>query len=290
MKNSISYARPIRPAWFGRFLIGLTCLIAIALVPQTSRAADRDRIVAFLNVTGFDVALDSIALAAASAPQMLGADERDFGSEWERISTEVFDTAVMRDLALQILEQTLSDDLLSHAAGFYATDLGQRLVAAENDSHLLRDDGPKQAEGTKIVSDLVSEGSPRVQVILRMNRAIDASGQSLRALQEIQLRFLLAASAAGVVDLQMDEEQLRQMFRSQEPELRQMLQKSAMAGAAFTYRDISDADLDAYVQALEQPEMKQVYELLNAVQYEVMANRFEVLAGRMADLRPSQDL
>jgi len=42
--------------------------------------------------------------------------------------------------------------------------------------------------------------------------------------------------------------------------------------------------------ALEHPDMKLVYELLNAVQYEIMANRFEVLATRMADLHPPQDI
>jgi len=36
--------------------------------------------------------------------------------------------------------------------------------------------------------------------------------------------------------------------------------------------------------------MARVYELMNAVQYEIMANRFEVLAARMAELQPAQEL
>ncbi len=36
--------------------------------------------------------------------------------------------------------------------------------------------------------------------------------------------------------------------------------------------------------------MQEVYELLNAVQYHIMADRFEHLAGRMAGLQPAQDL
>lgn len=261
------------------------CLVSA----MASQAADRDRILAFLNVTGFDVALDSIALSAGSAPDMLGIDAREFGSEWERLSGEVFDTDIMRGLALEILENTLTDDLLDHAAGFYATDLGQRLVVAENAAHMM-DDPAKEEEGKKIIADLVAEGSARPQMIQRMNRAIDASGASLRAIQEIQMRFLLAASAAGVIELQMDVDELRTLFKSQERELRRLLLKSAIAGAAYTYRDFSDDDLETYVQALEEPEMKQVYELLNAVQYEVMANRFEVLAARMAELHPGQDI
>jgi len=36
--------------------------------------------------------------------------------------------------------------------------------------------------------------------------------------------------------------------------------------------------------------MQRVYELMNAVQYEVMANRFEALATRMSGLQPGEEL
>ncbi len=272
-------------------LLLLALLMCLLAAPVASRAAtDRDRIRAFLDVTGFDVALDSIALSAAAAPEMLGLEAEAFGSQWERVSGQVFDTGVMRNLALDILQETLTDDLLTHAAGFYATDLGQRLVAAENESHMVEDDEAKLEQGRRIVAGLVARGSPRVELLKRMNRAIDASGTGLRAVQQIQMRFLLAASAAGVIELQMDADELTAMLRSQEGELRRALQQSALAGAAQTYRDFSDADLAAYAAALEEPEMMQVYELLNAVQYEITANRFEVLAARLADLSPGQEL
>lgn len=282
---------PFRPVLRHSLLLPLflAALVLAALAPPAP-AADRARIQAFLNVTGFDVALDSIALSAASAPVMLGLKPDVFGKDWQRVTGEVFDTALMRGIALDILEQTLSEELLTHAADFYASDLGQRLVVAENASHMIEDDAAKVAEGSAIVSDLVESGSERLDLIKRMNKAIDAADTSLRALQEIQVRFLLSASAAGVIELTMDGDELRAAMKSQEGQLRRMLQQSAMAGAAYTYRGFSDADLAAYTEALENPLMQRVYELLNAVQYEIMANRFEVLAGRMADLHPGQDI
>lgn len=285
MKNQVLIPR----ARFTLILLILTFwwLLASAV---SSLAGDRDRIQAFLEVTGFDVALDSIALSAGSAPAMLGIDAAEFGSEWERLSSEVFDTAIMRGLALDILEQTLSDDLLNHAATFYATDLGQRLVTAENASHMVEDDDLKQQEGQQIIADLMAGDAARLEMIQNMNTAIDASGNSVRALQEIQIRFLLAASAAGVVELRMDPDDLRELFASQEAEMKSQIRLSAMAGAAYTYRDFPDEDVQAYVDALENPKMQTVYELLNAVQFEIMANRFEVLAGRMAGLQPGQDI
>lgn len=268
----------------------LASFLALVLVPPELSAANRDRIEAFLITTGFDVALESIALSSRSAPQMLGVDPEGFGSDWTRLTDEVFEVGAMHDTAVSILEQTLSDEALSHAVEFYASDLGQRLVKAENASHMQEDDDVKQLAGQRIISDLIKNGSKRVESFKRMNTAIDSTGTALRALQEIQVRFLLAASASGVIELQLNGDELRELIKRNEPAMRQSLQLSNLAGAAYTYQDFSDADVDTYVDALEQPLMQEVYELLNAIQYEIMAMRFEVLAARMAELHPAQDI
>lgn len=269
-----------------RFAAVLSLCFILLLAAPMLRAADRDRLEAFLEVTGFDVALDSIALSAADAPMMLGMEADDFGSEWARLSEEVFDTTRMRETALDILEQTLSDDLLSHAAEFYASPLGQRLVEAENAAHMDEDNDNREAMGNAIIA----EGGPRVELFARMNEAIDGAGTAVKGLQEIQFRFLMAASHAGVLEQPLDEGTLRALLKEGEPALLETLRKSGLASSAYTYRDFDDADVEAYVEALEEPDMQQVYVLMNAVQYEIMANRFEVLAGRLAGLTPGQEL
>ncbi|NOD33889.1 MULTISPECIES: DUF2059 domain-containing protein [unclassified Ruegeria] len=273
-------------------ITSLLFLAALALVLAVAPlfAANRDRIEAFLTTTGFDVALESITLSSRSAPEMLGIDPDGFGSDWARLTDEVFDVDAMHETAVSILEETLTDEALAHAVEFYASDLGQRLVAVENDSHMNEDDEAKQLEGQQIISDLIKDGSQRVESFKRMNAAIDSTGTALRAWQEIQLRFLLAASASGVIELQTDAEGLRELLKRNEPAMRQSLQLSSLAGAAYTYQDFSDEDVNAYVEALEQPLMQEVYELLNVIQFEIMARRFEVLAARMADLHPAQDI
>jgi hypothetical protein len=273
------------------FAVFLTCLAAMsALMPRSANAADRDQIEAFLTTTGFDVALDSIALTSSSAPTMLGMEPDAFGADWSRLTRQVFDTEQMHEMALGILEKTLDEDVLDHAVEFYGSDLGQRLVEAENASHMIEDDELKQEQGRAIVAGLVQISSPRVDVLNRMNLAISGTETALRALQEVQIRFLLAASAAGVVELRLDADGLRAMMRENEGNLRAALQQSALAGAAYTYQAFSDEEVEGYTEALENPKMQEVYELLNAVQYEIMANRFEVLAQKMADLHPGQDI
>ncbi|WP_281955301.1 DUF2059 domain-containing protein [Pseudophaeobacter arcticus] len=263
--------------------------LGLHLAPA-AQAAERGKVAAFLEVTGFDVALDSIALSAENAPQMLGLSAGDFGSNWTRLSQSVFDQDEMRELALDILTETLEDEALSHAAAFYASDLGQRLVLAENASHLVEEGDTKQVAGQRIIADLVKTGSKRVALYHRMSKAIDAAGAGLKAIQQIQFRFLMAANAAGVIELKLDADGLRALQRAQEAEMRMALRASNLAASAYTYQSFSEAEVEAYVEALETPLMQQVYELLNAVQFEITANRFEALAFRMSELGQGEDI
>ncbi|MFP5508495.1 MAG: DUF2059 domain-containing protein [Alphaproteobacteria bacterium] len=272
-------------------LRAMAAVLAVAvLMIAPVRAQGGDRLEAFLTVTGFDAALESIALSAGDAPLMLGRTPTEFGADWTRTVAEVFDQDVMHGMALEILDKALTDDLLAHAVEFYASDLGQRLVAVENAAHLSEDGDTPRAEGERIIADLLRQGAPRLAILQRMGPAIDPQDSAVRAVEEIQIRFLLSASAAGVVAMELDEATLRSLMEDQRATLQQEMREASLAQAAYVYRDFSDADLEAYVTALEHPDMQRVYELMNAIQYEIMANRFEVLAGRMADLHPGEEL
>jgi len=272
-------------------MIPLTALmLGICALSATAEPAERAQVEAFLEVTGFDVALESIRLSADAAPQMLGLQAEDFGSEWKRLVSEVFKTQLMHDMALDILQKTLTEQLLTHAADFYASDLGKRLVVAENSSHMIEEDGLKSESGAQIIEGLNRIGSERVAILERLNRASGSEESSLKSIQEVQIRFLMAAAGAGVIELQMDEPDLREAMQSQEEELRANLRQSALEGAAYTYQAFSDEEMVAYAEALEHPDMQQVYSLMNAVQYEIMANRFEAVAERLRQMQPSQDL
>jgi len=272
--------------WIGTAGI-FACLIITSVA---AHAQQNDRLEAFMSVTGFDVALESVKLSASSAPAMIGMGTDAFGSQWTGMVDEVFDTEIMHDMAIDILSETLEDDLLDHAVAFYTSDLGARLVEVENKSHMEEDDALKTESGEAIISGLVRLGAPRLAELKRLNAATGSIDASIHAIQEVQVRFLMAAAIAGVIELPMDEADLRENLKRQEGELRRGLQTSALAGSAYTYQAFSDEEVSAYADALENPKMQTVYALMNAVQFEIMANRYEALARRMQGLQPSQEL
>lgn len=268
----------------------LTMTSLAFVAPATAQVKDEDRLEAFLEVTGFDVALESIKLTASTAPQMIGLEADDFGVQWTILVDEVFDTDLMHNMAVEILAETLDEDLLEHAVDFYTSDLGSRLVVVENRSHLEEDDGYKSESGEAIVAGLVQIGSPRLEELKRLNAATGSEDASIHAIQEVQVRFLMAAASAGVIDMRMEEDDLREALRQQEGEMRRNMQLSGLASSAYTYQSFSDDEITAYADALEDERMQKVYALMNAVQFEIMADRYEAVALGLKNLQPSQEL
>lgn len=277
----------MRPASFLRALVAL--LLPLLILTGPAVAADRSKVEAFLKVTGFDVALESIKLSAEDAPRMLGLDARDFGASWTLMSRDVFDVKDMQKDAVNILEQTLSDEALAHGAEFYASDLGQRLVEAENAAHM-RDRSDKRDEGGRLLAEMRENDPERLALLERMLDAIGSEEQSLRAANELEVRFLMAAQQAGVIRLRVDEEGLRAAQAENAEETMKSMRLSGLASSAATYRDFSNDEIETYAAALEEPLMQEVYELMNAVQFEIMADRFERVAERLAELNPGQEL
>lgn len=263
--------------------------LAISVSITSAIAADRGKIAAFMEVTGFDVALDSLRLSAGQAPMLLGLTEDNFGEDWTRLADEIFESDGLRSDALDILEQTMDDEMLNHAASFYASELGQRLVAAENAAHM--DDSPESGTlGEELAAELFENGSPKIEYFRDMSRAIGSIENSIRSVTEVQVRFLMAAQGAGLTESDWEEEELRAVLLSRADEWAQAMVINGITNAAFTYRDFSDEDMADYLAALREPLMQKVYELMNAVQFQLQVERFEKLAARMVDLYPEQDI
>ena len=275
-------------AWAGAYALILAAVWTLSAVTPV-QAAERDVYRAFLETTGFDVAITSLQQDAMSGPGMSGQEANDFGSQYVALAEEIFDPDVMLERAIDMMAAVLPDELVAHGADFYASELGQRLVAVENESHMTSLDD-RRASGEAIVADLTETNPDRLEDFQAMMDAIGGVDASVRAITEVQIRYLLAAMAAGTIDLEFSEAELRAIMAEQASAMKSEIAVNSIVGAAYTYREMSDDDIRAYREALEDPNMQQVYEALNAIQYQVMAERYEVLAKELAGLAPQMEL
>ena len=270
-----------------RWLVLSIFALMVAALPL--RAADSAKIFEFMQVTGFDVSLESLRVSARDAPTMLGLDADDFGLSWTRLADRLFEPEDLKRDALEILQQALRDDVLQHAATFYSSELGQRLVEAENESHFLNST-KRREEGELLAAALMERASPQPEYFLDMAESIGSVGASIKSYREVQVRFLMAASGAGLVQQRFDELDLRAMLAQQDAEARAVIEKGLVISNAFTYRNFTDVEMQAYRDALATEKMIEVYALMNAIHFTIMADRYEKMAVEMVKLAPIQEL
>ena len=251
--------------------------------------ADRDKIKAFMKVTGFDVSLESMRVSAGDAPAMLGMDSADFGRSWKLTADELFSPDSLKEDALDILQQALSDDVLLHASEFYASDLGRRLVTAENLSHF-EDSELKKQQGEILLVGLLDRASSQPQYFRDMAKDIGAIDSGIRSFREVQVRFIMAAMGSGLIEQRLDEPDLRNMLAKEDASIKEQMLKNIVIANSYTYRDFTDLEIAKYQGALSTDEMKEVYELMNAIHFAIMADRYERLAVEMVKLHPLQEL
>lgn len=278
-----------QPRAFLALMAGTLAVLAALALP--GRAATREEAQDFLRVTGFDVALDGIALSAEDGPAMLGIDDPGFQGLWNVMAKKVFTSDEMQNIALSMLQETLTEDEMTVARDFYGSDLGQRLVKVEDMSHM--DTDPDRGDKAKAVLNelLEQKDVDRVAALERLVTALDDTGDGAKAMAEVQSRFMIAARNAGVIELRVGDDELRDMIAKQFRDLQDSDgTQRAVANAAFTYKDFTVEEIEAYADALEAPGMQKVYELMNAVQYEVMANRFEAAAGLLSGAQIGEEL
>lgn len=274
---------------FNRLMTGAAMAVAAICFGAALAAADRETSREFLEVTGFDVAITALQQGAMNGPGIAGSDPDAFGSEWVRLAREIFEPEAMIDETLDMMEAIMPQDLVDHGIAFYGSPLGQKLVAAENAAQTADPDA-QYAEGELIVTRLADENPARLNEYRLMADAIGGVDSSVRAVIELQVRYLTSAMAAGASDIQYSEEELRAILKGQEPQLRDSIQSSGVLASAYVYRDFTDEEVVEYREALEEPEMMQVYEILNGIQYEIMGDRYGKLAARLSDLAPQQDI
>jgi hypothetical protein len=100
----------------------------------------------------------------------------------------------------------------------------------------------------------------------------------------------MAAMSAGLMQRQLDEPDLREILGLQDAEIKSAMMENMIVSNAYTYRKFSDLEVEQYRDALGTKEMQEVYALMNAIHFTLMAERYEQMALKMADLHPSQSL
>ncbi len=275
-------------------LIRLLAALLLSATPITLGLADLRPAMAqsqpiavaeLMRATALDVVFSQFAAAIASSARTeeISSDEI-FLKHWEATANKVFDATALHKRLARALEGKFSDAEQAALGAFFHSDFGKRMTGLERDTALL---GPvTQAAAIKRGEQLVARASViRATQIDQLMELVSAEisaamvGQSVRAL----LMGLSVSHQQGQIAVPWQE--IDAQVQAMMPGLLSDLGQTQRAMMAYAYRDLTDAELDRYVEFLRTPAAQKFYAVaayaVGRIVASGMADFGEAFAARM---------
>ena len=265
-------------------LFALTVFLISAL---GVRAEDTGKLRTMMMAIGADAWIESYAEGMRRSDNPAAGED---DPSWSKAATEIFVHEEIFDELVGRMAGRLDDTELDEILGFLASDLGRRVTKMEIEAQ-----DPSVADGVdmageQIAAELMESAPDRIAAYQNMLDAIDAVESGVTTALNMNFAVLSGMVASGRMSYQMSEGEILSLIAAQEDMIREEVRKSAMESAAFTYRDLSDEDLEMYVEFLTSNVGKKLYGVMNTMADEIMSERGRAFGKRMLELQDSQEL
>lgn len=171
-----------------------------------------------------------------------------------------------------VLTDTLSPEQMTEFTAFYRTPLGQRILKLEIAASLPAARAEKIEQSDSILANLNDQPER-----LAMFRKVDDTLHSTELSTTIVLTFMHTMAIAVAESQERGGSEIHDKIREQISGLRGMLKQSMqnqiMVGFAYTYRDLENEDLVAYMDFLQTPSAQATYAAVSAGMHEVFSSR-----------------
>lgn len=214
--------------------------------------------------TALDKLFSTFAETIAASPEQQGVPmPKGFAETWRETAYAVFIADEMHGALATAFKDRFSAAELGELATFFRSDFGKRVTALESAIQDLSTEDQLAArdEGISLIEDLVPEAK-RTKQIDEIMTLVSADvgramlGQAMRAM----MVSMAVAGANGDIDVPWDEidAQVAQMM----PGLEAEVSASQRALMAYAYKDLSDEELDTYIEFLRTEVSKKFYAVL----------------------------
>lgn len=198
------------------------------------------------------------ATIAASARAEEISNDEIFLKHWEATATAVFDAGDLHQRLAKALEGKFSADEQAVLGAFFHSEFGKRMTVLERDAARLEPAAQIAAiaEGQELVAAASVIRQTQIDALMELVSAeISAAmvGQSVRAL----LLGLSVSHQQGEVTVPWQE--IDTQVEAMMPGLLADVGRTQRAMMTYVYRDLTDADLDRYIEFLRTPAAQKFY-------------------------------
>lgn len=198
---------------------------------------------------------------------------------WAVAVEGIFDADRLVAAAEAEMEGKFTEVELRDLYTYFSSPLGRQVTALEIAEAESDQTDAREAEGNRLWKNLETEDPDRLALYVRMIEGLDALDTAeVVALNTVYGLMVGMFAEAGVP---VTPEATRALIKAATADLRQDVEKTVRASAALTYRDLSNEDLEKYVEFLETPAGARYYSIAQQALDSVLSRSARELGSRL---------
>ena len=277
-------------ASFRAFVLAALCawplLPATAVIPALAQQVTAPiSTTEMMQVTGLDVIFSQFGAAIAdSARQEQVTNDERFIARWEATALSSFDSRTMHGRLAKLLDGRFTADEQQVFASFFRSSFGLRISAIERAVAILpaAEQVSAMAEGEIL---LVAADATRRGQIDEMLELVSAEISGAMVAQSVRAMLMAMSVANQQGDIDVPWAEIDAQVAAMQPTLLAEVEQSQRTLMLYAYRELSEVDLDHYIEFLRTPAAKKFYAIaayaVGRVVTDGMSAFGEALAQRM---------
>lgn len=261
---------------------------ALFLIPQKGLASQSTE--HLLKLIGFDAFVEGLALSFQDSDNALAQSDEGFGVAWDLAARQVFPADDMLEEIVGQMDGALPAENIDEMIQFFESDLGRKVTELEVAAQTGEGAARLQSEGSAILTDMIENDPARLQQYAAMVDALGIVEAQVTTAMNINFAIMTGMSASGKLPYEMSEEEILGNIAAQQDMFRADIQDNVFITFAYTYQDLSDAELAAYIDFLTSQNGRALYTNINRATEDVLSVRARAFGTRLMELQGVREL
>ncbi len=273
------------------FLRCIALIITLSVTLISPALAGETKVRGVLDLIGYRTYLAGFSGALTAAGNDFHGGDTSFAIAWDQAAKEAFPADALFDEIATGMEGQLSEDVLASSRAFLLSELGRRVTKLEEQAQGI-DIAMEtiNSEGSKILSDLIRTNSKRLDAYTSLIDALGAIDSETAAAMNLNFAIQWGMSQSGKLPFSLSETELLALVAAQQDSIRAQIREQIYINFAYTYRDLSDEDLKAYIAFLTSKNGRSLYSSIQLATESVISGRATFFGRRLMDLQGVQEL
>lgn len=252
-----------RSGFFGLILAVCLCLA------QPSQAAEQTRGAAMLRLLGFDIAVASFTEQIKGGPRNIEGQDSDFEADRRAMIDRMFQPDMLFAAVVARVEGSFEPSEYDALEAYFSQGVGLRATEAEKFAQS-QPQGTNEEARLIAIEDLLENDPERLDQISRLIVSMDLVASGSAMAMNLGYAMLSGMASSGQLPGDLSDARILGMLNIQRGQIEERIFDGSIESSAYTYKDLSDADMEDYISFLESDLGQKLYNVLNTALVDVL--------------------